>query len=147
MVWIVGLLRRRLAPLESHTQLVLLLDCAPCHAHTRVAQAAACNQIVLVVVAASMAASLQPLDVVAFAVLKRLIRAAYERASTQAGGNRCTEAFLKELLNISEAYLLGRDWVRAFRGCGFGGAQREVFQHIRNRFPGIVPAEGVGATF
>ena len=120
MVWIVGLLRRRLSELESHTQLVLLLDCAPCHAHARVAQAAARSNIVLVFVAASMTASLQPLDVVVFASLKRLIRAAYERSVTQAGGNRCTEAFLKELLHVSEEYLLDETGCARFEGVPSG---------------------------
>jgi hypothetical protein len=71
MVWMLGDLRRRLEPLGLLAQVVLLLDCAPCHAHQRVAHAAARNKIILVFLASSMTASLQPLDVFVFASLKR----------------------------------------------------------------------------
>ena len=43
----------------------------PCHAHQRVAHAAARNKIILVFLASSMTASLQPPDVFVFASLKR----------------------------------------------------------------------------
>ena len=66
-MWILGDLRRRLEPLGPLAQVVLLLDSARCHAHQRVAHAAARNKTILVFLASSMTASLQPLDVFVFA--------------------------------------------------------------------------------
>ena len=48
MFWLLGILRRCLEPLEPFVQICFLLDCAPCHAMSRVAQLAARNVIVLV---------------------------------------------------------------------------------------------------
>ena len=79
MVWLMGLLRRRLRELEPIAHFVLLLDCAPVHTHARVVQAAARNKIILVFLAASMTATLQPLDVYVFGALKGYIANAYER--------------------------------------------------------------------
>ena len=63
MVWILAELRRRLEPLGSLVRVVLLLDCAPCHAHVRVSHAAPRNRIALVFLASSMTTSVQALGV------------------------------------------------------------------------------------
>ena len=93
MVWILKDLRQRLRPLEPHAQLVLLLDCAPCHAHPRVVHAAARNKIILVFLAASMTASLQPLDVFVVSPLKKYIMDAFERVVLEAEGQLELQCF------------------------------------------------------
>ena len=145
MVWIMAELRRRLTPLEPLAQVVLLLDCAPCHAHARVAHAAARNKVILVFLAASMTSSLQPLDVFVFASLKRYIRHAYERLILENDGAKCTERFLVELLHVSTDFIFGQNWQHAFRGCGFGAAQAGLTAHLRGRFPRIVPEGGISS--
>ena len=142
MVWMLAELRRRLSPLEPFAQVVLLLDCAPCHAHSRVTHAAARNKIILVFLAASMTPSLQPLDVFVFASLKRYIRHAYERLALESDGAKCTARFVSELLRVSSEYIFSENWERAFRGCGFGARQAGLTAHLRSRFPGIVPEGG-----
>ena len=92
MVWMLRELRRRTENLAPVAQVVLLLDCAPSHTHTRVAHAAARNQIILVFLAASMTASLQPLDVYVFSALKRYMSHAHERAVLQREGQRETRS-------------------------------------------------------
>ena len=48
LVWLLGIMRKCLRQLEPIAQFVLLMDCSPVHATTRVAQAAAMNGIILV---------------------------------------------------------------------------------------------------
>ena len=93
MVWILKDLRQRLRPLEPHAQLVLLLDCAPCHAHPWVVHAAARNKIILVFLAASMTASLQPLDVFVVSPSKKYIMDAFERVVLEAEGQLELQCF------------------------------------------------------
>ena len=138
MVWIMGVLRRRLAAMESFAHFVLLLDCAPVHTHTRVVQAATRNNIVLVFLAASMTASLQPLDIFVFSALKGYIKDAYERWMLREEGGTRTETFVSEILRTTDEYLFGRTWKSAFRGCGFGNRQSELANHLRARYPGII---------
>ena len=145
MVWIVQELRRRTRNLAPLAQVVFLLDCAPCHTHARVAHVAARNQIILVFLAASMTASLQPLDVYVFSALKRYMCHAYERVVLEREGQRATVECLLSMLLTADEYLFGRSWQHAFRGCGFGARQMQLTAHLRARFQGIVPAEGLGA--
>ena len=142
MIWMVKDLRQRLAPLEPLAQVVLLLDCAPCHAHPRVAHAAARNKIILVFLAASMTASLQPLDVFVFAALKKYIADAYERVVLDADGGVDTPKFVSTLLHTARDFICGQNWERAFRGCGFGAGQSGLTDHLRSRFPHLVPPGG-----
>merc|ERR1712020_872650 len=94
-------LRQQLGSLELLAQLVLLLDCAPCHAHPRVDHAAARNKIILVFLAASMTASLQPLDVFVFAPLKKYIMDAFERVVLEAEGQLDTPKFVSQILHTA----------------------------------------------
>ena len=142
MVWILKDLRQRLRPLEPHAQLVLLLDCAPCHAHPRVAHAAARNKIILVFLAASMTASLQPLDFAVFSPLKKYIADAFERVVMEAEGGLDAPQFVSMILHTAHAYLFGQGWEWAFRKCGFGAAQSGLATRLRSRFPGVVPPGG-----
>ena len=126
MVWILGDLRRRLQPLGPLVQVVLLLDCAPCHAHQRVAHAAARNNIILVFLASSMTSSLQPLDVFIFAALKRQVAYTYERLALDSDGEKCTERFVVELLRTASAYLFGQECECAFRDSGSVAGRRAL---------------------
>ena len=136
-------LRRRLEPLGPLAQVVLLLDCAPCHAHQRVAHAAARNKIIMVFLVSSMTASLQPLDAFVFASLKRQVTHTYERLILNSDGEKRTELFVIELLRTARACLFEQDWLRAFRGCGFGGGQTVLTHPLKNRFSPIIPEGGV----
>ena len=146
MVWMLRELRRRTENLAPVAQVVLLLDCAPCHTHTRVAHAAARNQNILVFLAASMTASLQPLDVYVFSALKRYMSHAHERVVLQREVQRDTIECLISMLRTAHEYLFGCTWQHAFRGCGFGVRQTQAAVHLRAGFPGLVPAEGIGAS-
>ena len=142
MVWVLKDLRQRLRSLEPVAQLVLLLDCAPCHAHPRIAHAAARNKIILVFLAASMTASLQPLDVFVFAALKKYIMDAFERVVLDADGVTDTPKFVSMLLHTARGYIFGQNWERAFRCCGFGAGQSGLTNHLRSRFPGLLQPGG-----
>ena len=50
-----------------------------------------------------------------------------------------------EHLRTARACLFEQDWLRAFRGCGFGGGQTGLTQHLKKRLPAIIPEGGVPA--
>ena len=145
MVWIMGVLRRRLAAIEPFAHFVFLLDCAPVHTHERVVQAAARNKIVLVFLAASMTASLQPLDVYAFSALKGYINNSYERWILSEDSIGGTEQFVVQVLRCTERFLHSKQWATAFRGCGFGDRQAGLTSHLLARYPGILLGGGPGS--
>ena len=95
--------------MEPLAQLVLLLDCAPCHAHHRGAHAAARSNIILVFLAVWMTASLQPLDVFAFSSLKKYLEAAFERVSREADGEVCMKKFVSTVLHTAHQFLFGKN--------------------------------------
>ena len=92
-----------------------------------------------------MTASLQPLDVYAFSVLKGYINNSYECWILREESIGGAEQFVVEVLRCTERFLYSQPWGRAFRGCGSGGHQAWLTIHLLARYPGILQDGGPGA--
>ena len=128
---IVRMVAEALAPLAHLYQPVFFLDAARCHTRWNVFAAFARFGIWPIVVPSKMTWLLQPLDTHVFALFKRRVRGAVQRARCEADVDASiVEIVLLALGESIDAVLLGRMWAAAFESNGFGQGQTCVSQRV-----------------
>jgi len=116
-------------------QIILLLDCAPCHIHWRTANHAAKLGIWLVYIPAKMTYLLQPLDRYIFAGLKQHLKELLLRArALQIRGAVSPQTWLEELYKTIDRCLCRRtDFATYFEKVGAAAAQLRMSMFLRER--------------
>jgi len=146
LVHALRVLKHALEPVEPFAHCLFLVDCSPVHCTEKVCRAAARAGVHLHFVPGNMTGALQPLDVYVFSQFKKLLRAKYEAACVESASGEATYIdVVRMTFACVDEVLRGQPWREAFRGCGFGDAQRGLGKRLRRRLQWIDSTPIAGA--
>ena len=131
MVWLIGLLGRCLQLHAPGALPILSMDACRLHLHPRVLRACEDWGIRVVVIPPRLTWLLQPLDTHVFALMKKVMRDAYQARLGRAGGRVLSTAEWVDVVTHSiYCFLQSRSWVDAFRHNGYGPSQDLVSRRV-----------------
>lgn len=141
MAWYVSKLARAIRQRRPGHQVVLMLDCCPCHLSLETLAACQRNDVDVLMVPARMTWALQPLDTHVFSVLKREVRR--QEFDAKALLERATLTPLQRIEvhgEVIRKVLVDRPWASVVRRVGLTGEAAMARPALRNLL-GDEPAE------